>query len=109
MAVLLAYEENQRDELVEECALDILVVFFGQDLQVGQKTLGKKPGVDLIGEVKQSLCELKLLLLVALLDELADLLERLVGPLLVDLVSLRCSLALPVLLLFFSGRLHGNV
>jgi hypothetical protein len=48
-------------------------------------------------------------LLVALLDELADLLERLVGPLLVDLVSLRCSLALPVLLLLFSRRLHRYV
>jgi len=109
LAVLLTDKKNQRNELVEERALDILVVFFGQYLQVGQETLGKKPGVDLICEVKQSLRELELLLLVALLDELADLLERLVGPLLVDLVGLRRRLALPVLLLLFSRRLHRYV
>lgn len=64
LAILLSDESDQRDKLVQQSALDILVLLFCKEFQVGKKTLCEEPPVDLIGKVEKPLSELKLFLLI---------------------------------------------
>jgi len=88
LAILLSDESDQRDKLVQQGTFNVLVLLLGKEFQVWKKTLGEEPAVDLIGKVEKTLSELKLLLLVWLLDELTDLLIGLIHATLVGLALL---------------------